>query len=73
LSAPLFIMLCEQLATVQELNEAIRKDGLVIPGGRAPGRASGAVRAAVIWKDRLSTAEGIRDDAGFTRQNGDRS
>ena len=32
LSAPLFIMLCEQLATVQELNEAIRKDGLVIPG-----------------------------------------
>ena len=32
LSAPLFIMLCEQVATVQELNEVIRKDGFVITG-----------------------------------------
>ena len=32
LSAPLFIMLCEQLATVNELNEIVRRDGLVITG-----------------------------------------
>jgi P27 family predicted phage terminase small subunit len=32
LSAPLFIMLVEQLATVNELNEVVRKDGLVITG-----------------------------------------
>jgi P27 family predicted phage terminase small subunit len=32
LSQPLFVMLCEQLVTVQELNEVVRRDGLVITG-----------------------------------------
>jgi P27 family predicted phage terminase small subunit len=49
LSAPLFVMLCEQLATVQELNEVIRKDGLVITGrgGRqVPHPALNALRSS---------------------------